>query len=456
MNDGIIGFGEPVPVPFRARMEELNLRGLTSAGALSSPRGGALRKTVVPGNIIPTILLRRNVTGPTPPAESYGGAYMFGNSITLFRLFGFNVRVDASWLIIAFLITWSLASFLFPQQYHGLSIAAYWTMGIVGAVGLFMSIVFHEFFHSFVARRYGLPMEGITLFIFGGVAQMEHEPETPKVEFLMSIAGPLSSIVLGVVFWGLHGWAVQAGWPVQFAGVVRYLGWINLVLAGFNMVPAFPLDGGRVLRSILWSAKKDLVWATRISSQIGSGFGWFLVIMGILVVIQGNFFSGFWFFLIGMFLRWASGMSYQQIMIKQAFSGEPLRRFMKEPVTVPPDISITEFVENYLYKYDYKMYPILDNGTQLRGCITTGEVKRIPRDLWNDRTVGDIISTCSPENTISPDTDVMEALSRMNRTGTSRLMVVEDGRLAGIVSLKDLLHYLSVKMDLGRDVFKRV
>ena len=173
---------------------------------------------------------------------------MFGKRITLFKLFGFSVHVDLSWLVIAALITWSLAQGLFPHQFEGLPAAAYWIMGAAGAVGLFFSIVFHELFHSLAARRFGIPMTGITLFIFGGVAEMDDEPPNPKAEFFMAIAGPLSSIVLGVMFYALFIIAELQEWPLIAAGVLGYLGVINWILAAFNLLPAFPLDGGRVLR----------------------------------------------------------------------------------------------------------------------------------------------------------------------------------------------------------------
>ena len=190
---------------------------------------------------------------------------MFGKRITLFRLLGFEVKIDASWLIIAVLITWSLARAVFPAYFEGLSGATYILMGIVGALGLFSSIVVHEFSHSLVARRFGLSMKGITLFIFGGVAEMEEEPPTAKAEFFMAIAGPAASVVLGGVLLGITVLGTRYGWPNPVIGVLSYLWTINLVLAAFNLLPAFPLDGGRVLRSALWGFTGRLAWATRIA-----------------------------------------------------------------------------------------------------------------------------------------------------------------------------------------------
>ncbi len=373
---------------------------------------------------------------------------MFGKRIKLFNLLGFEVRIDLSWIIIASLITWSLAAGLFPYLYHGLTPETYWFMGAVGAVGLFVSIIFHEFCHSIVARKFGIAMKGITLFIFGGVAEMGDEPPTARAEFWMAVVGPLSSFFIGGVFYLIYSWGRQSGWPLPVNGVTRYLAWINVLLAAFNLLPAFPLDGGRILRSILWGAKDNLRWATRISSAIGSGFGILLIILGVLEVLRGNFIGGMWWFLIGMFLRGAAQMSYQQLVVRKALEGEHVRRFMNpSPVTVPATTTVQDLVEDYIYKYHYKMFPVME-GNQLAGCITTREVKEIPREAWGRETVGPLASRCTPENTIEPEADATKALALMNQTGVSRLLVVEGGRLVGIVTLKDLLNFLSLKVEL--------
>ncbi|GAB4335612.1 MAG: site-2 protease family protein [Candidatus Abyssubacteria bacterium] len=377
---------------------------------------------------------------------------MFGRSIRLFKLFGFTVKIDLSWIIIALLVTWSLAAGLFPQQYKNLSVQTYWMMGIIGALGLFGSIIFHEMCHSLVARRYGLPMKGITLFIFGGVAEMDEEPENPKTEFMMAVAGPLSSIALAIGFYLIYLLGKQGLWSEPINGVIGYLGLINGILAAFNMVPAFPLDGGRVLRAALWRWKNNIKWATRRASQVGSGFGMFLIIMGVFSVIAGNFIGGMWWFLIGMFLRGAANMSYQQILTRQALEGEPISRFMEpNPVTVSPSTTIQDLVENYVYKYHFKLFPVVD-GDKLVGCISTREIKQIPREEWATRTVADVKTKCSSENTIHPEEDSVKALGIMRKINGSRLLVVDNSHLVGIVSLKDLLRFLSLKVELEEQV----
>ena len=372
---------------------------------------------------------------------------MFGKRITLFKLLGFEVHIDPSWLIIVLLVIWSLTKGWFPSNYRDLAPATYLWMGLCGAAGLFFSIVFHELCHSLVARRFGLPMKGITLFVFGGVAEMSDEPSSAKAEFLMAIAGPLSSILLGLMLYvvtALGGEVLST--PV--IGVIDYLAVINLFLAVFNLLPAFPLDGGRVLRAALWQWKKNLRWATRIASRMGTGFGILLILVGIFYVVMGRIINGIWLFMIGMFLRNAAQMSYQQVLIRKALEGESVQHFMKkDPVTAPSSISIKELVEDYIYNYHYKMYPVVEGG-ELIGCITTRQVKDIPRDQWTSRTVGNVAIRCSPENTIDPAADALKALSVMSRTGNSRLMVVGDDRLVGIITLKDIMGFISIKLEL--------
>jgi Zn-dependent protease/predicted transcriptional regulator len=373
---------------------------------------------------------------------------MFGKRIKLFKLLGFEVRLDLSWIIIAVLVTWSLADGLFPYLYPHLPRQVYWEMGVIGALGLFASIVFHEFCHSLVARKFGMNMKGITLFIFGGVAEMGEEPPSAQAEFFMAVAGPLSSIFIGLVFYWIYLMGLHGNWPVPANGVMRYLYWINLLLAAFNLLPAFPLDGGRILRSILWGTKHDLQWATRVSAGIGGAFGIILIFLGILSMLRGNLIGGIWWFLIGIFLRNAAQMSYQQVLLRKSLEGEHVRRFMNpHPVAVPPNLTVSELVEDYVYKYHYKMFPVLDDG-RLVGCITTRDIREVPREKWPTEKVAEMAERCAPEATIAPDTDAVKALAIMSQTGLSRLMVVENSRLVGILTLKDLLAFLSEKVEL--------
>lgn len=374
---------------------------------------------------------------------------MFGRRITLFKLMGFEVRLDASWIILAFLITWSLAVGYFPAYEPGLPGKDYWWMAVVAALALFGSIVVHEFAHSVVARRNGLPMKGITLFVFGGVAEMGGEPASPRVEFLMAAVGPLTSFVIGLIAYAIYRAAVGV-WPAPVVGVIHYVGWINWMLAIFNSIPAFPLDGGRVLRSAIWQSTGDLDRATRIAAGVGEGFGVALMALGVVSLFFGNFVTAVWWFVLGMFLRGAAAQSYQQMRIQGALQNEPVSRFMhSDPITVPPNISVEDLVQNYVYRFHHKMFPVVtDEAHHLAGCISTDELKSIPREEWRQHSVQELMRPCSLDNTVSPETNAVSALSKMRSSGLTRLLVVDRDRLLAIVTLRDLLDFLSLKLDL--------
>ncbi|MGB8959924.1 MAG: site-2 protease family protein [Candidatus Aminicenantales bacterium] len=373
---------------------------------------------------------------------------MFGKPLTLFRIFGFEVKVDWSWLILGALIVWSLATGLFPVWYKGLEKADYWAMGVAGAVGLFLSIVFHELWHSLIARRFGLNMRGITLFLFGGVSEMADEPPSPKAEFFLAVAGPVSSVVLAAVFLAVSYLLIGPGPTTPVTGVLKYLGYLNLVLAGFNLIPAFPLDGGRVLRAILWGAWNDLRRATRVASSVGAGLGAGLMFLGVVQFFMGSSVGGIWTFIIGMFVRSAARSSYRQLLFRGALEGVPVRKFMvADAVTVKPETTVEKLVDDYIYKYHFKMYPVVE-GENLVGCVTLDQVKNLARADWASHNVGELARECSPENTIRPDEDVLKALALMQRTGRSRLLVAEGGKLAGVISLKDIMGYIALKLDL--------
>ena len=369
--------------------------------------------------------------------------------LRLFSLFGFEVRLDLSWLLLALLISWSLGAGLFPEKYPGMPGAVYAWMGIAVAIGIFFSIVFHEFAHSLVARHFGMQMRGITLFLFGGVAEMDAEPPNPRSEWLMAIAGPISSFLLAFAFWllGLSGRAGQ--WPASIVGVAETMAFINVTVAVFNLVPAFPLDGGRILRAILWQRSADIRAATQTASRMGRGIGIALMVMGVLMLLTGNLIGGMWWFLIGTFLQGAAASSYRQLVINEVIRDRPVSEFMRrDPVTVSPSVSIGDWLDNYVYQQYFKMYPVVENGTLL-GCIGTDAIKVVPREQRGDRTVREFLEPCSPENTVAAHTSTARLLRDMVRPGTStRYMVVEDGRLVGMISLKDLLDLVSLKLEI--------
>jgi Zn-dependent protease/CBS domain-containing protein len=376
---------------------------------------------------------------------------MFWKRFHLMTLLGFPIQIDVSWFVIAALLTWSLATQLFPSLLPGMSIPTYWVMGGAGAFGLFGSVLLHELGHAVVARMFALQIRRIVLFIFGGVAEMADEPPHARAEFFVAIGGPLVSVALVGVFLAAQLAVRILDGAHAIVIVFGYLAAINGLVVAFNMIPAFPLDGGRVLRSILWAWKDDLRWATWITSRIGAGFGILLMAAGVLSLVTGDAFGGLWWGMIGLFLFNAARLSYQQVLLRRALEGEPLERFITyDPVTVTPSATLAELVESLIYRHHHKMYPVVE-GERLLGCVTTREIAEIPREEWPFRRVGEIARPCAPDNTISRQADAMEALTRMNRARSSRLMVVEGERLVGIVALKDMLRFLSLKLELGRE-----
>lgn len=376
---------------------------------------------------------------------------MFGKPFRLFRLFGFTVKADPSWLIVVALVVWTI-SVQFRGLYPGLPEAVYWSLGIMGAIGLFGSIVLHELAHALVARRFEMPIRGITLFIFGGVAEMESEPPTAKSEFWVAIAGPVMSAVIGLLLvFGLTPLGRATGMPLPLQTLIFHIGVMNFILVAFNMIPAFPLDGGRVLRSLLWAIRSNLRWATKITSTIGSFFGLALIVLGVWMMIrgEGSLMQGLWLAFIGWFLRNAAAASYQQLLIRRALEGEPVSRFMTpHPVTAPSEITLSDFVENYVYRYHFKMFPVVDGQGRLIGCISTKRLKELPREEWDTTIIREIAEGCSGRNTLRPDTDAMSALSRMQRLGVGRMMVTEGDQLVGIFSMRDVMKLMALRVEL--------
>lgn len=376
---------------------------------------------------------------------------MFSHRIKLFALFGFEVWVDASWLLIGALIAWTLAVAVFPESLRGLEASTYWWMAVLATFGLLFSIVFHEIAHSLVARRYGIEIKGITLFIFGGVAQMAGEPGSARAEFLMAAAGPLSSLLLSGALYAFSASIEWLSGPQTIAAVLWYLGSLNLMLGLFNLVPAFPLDGGRILRAALWAWQHDIGRATRIAARAGNAFGIFLIVLGTLQVLRGNFIGGMWQFLIGMFLRTAASAEYQQTMAQRLLADISVAQVMTpDPIAVPPDLPISEFIDAYVYRYHHREFPVARGGVLL-GRIGTKQVTALDRSLWPQTEVSEAALTCTQEDTIAPTARALQAISQMSGSARSHLFVVRAGRLVGVVSQRDLMELLSVKLELGGD-----
>jgi len=280
------------------------------------------------------------------------------------------------------------------------------------------------------------------------VAEIGDEPPSPRAELLMAVAGPAVSIFLAPLLGSLAWLGYRNGWAPQIVVLLGYLGSINALVLAFNLVPAFPLDGGRVLRSILWGTTGNLRRATYWASLVGRAFAWVLIAYGVLSFFGGNPLGGIWFGLIGLFLSNAAQSGYTQVLVRQALQGEPVRRFMNpNPIVVSPSLDLRHWVDDFVYRYHRKTYPVVSDG-RLEGCIDTQALARIPRAEWDQRTVGDVMRRDLQAVTISPQADALHALNKMQQTGSSRLIVTEGDQVVGIISLKDLLRFLNLKIEL--------
>jgi Zn-dependent protease len=337
------------------------------------------------------------------------------------RIIGIPIYIHYTWFIIFGLIAWSLSEGYFPSRYPDLPASTYWAKGLVAALLLFASVLFHELGHSIVAIRNGIGIVSITLFIFGGLARLKEDPKAAWVEFKVAIAGPIASFILA----GLFYWAAQM--EVGGAGgvaVATYLALLNMILGAFNLIPAFPLDGGRVLRAVLWKFSGKMK-ATRIASGVGTFFAYLLILNGVLGLVRGEGLNGVWSILIGWFLKDASAGAYQQVRLSEVLSGVRVRDLMvPECVAIPAHVSIEEAVQNYFLRYGYGGFPIEDRG-QLRGLLSLSDVKRIPREEWSNTSVQAHMAPVDEKTTIAADKDITEALQQMAQSGTSRLVVID-------------------------------
>ena len=354
-------------------------------------------------------------------------------------IMGIPIRVHFSWLIVFGLITWSLASRFFPEAAPDLPILYYWIKGGLAAVLLFASVAFHELSHSFVARQYQLSIEGITLFIFGGVAQMKGEPPNPKAEFWIAAAGPFSSLCLSALFFILM-MNAEGGTRALFS----YLAQINFMLGVFNLIPGFPMDGGRILRSAIWGKKKDFFYATQKASTIGRMIALFFIFLGLFSIFTGSM-SGLWLMFIGWFLYTASQASYQQATLQESLSGIKVKDIMvKEIKTLSPSVTLDKAVDDYFLRYGYGGFPVIDDGKFL-GFITLKEVKEVPRKDWGGVKVSEVFIRHDKKWEISPDADVMKALELMIKEDKGRIVVMEKDIIIGLITRNGIAQYVQIK-----------
>jgi Zn-dependent protease/predicted transcriptional regulator len=357
-------------------------------------------------------------------------------------ILGFEIRIDYSWFIIFFLILWTFGFAVFPAMYPGLEGGMYLAMAGVGTLLFFASLLAHELSHSLVARRKGIPVSGITLFVFGGMAHTSMEFETPGDEFQIAGVGPLSSLVIAGIFYLVAMVAQMVELSVAIVGVASYLAIVNVVLAVFNMLPGFPLDGGRLFRAVVWKWTGDLRRATRYATTGGKIVGYLLIALGLLNFFAGNLVGGLWLVFIGWFMRNAAEASYVQLLLRRSLEGVRVRDAMTpDPYTVPAGITLDDFVDQHLFRGRHQGYPVVENGSPA-GIITLERVKRIPREEWPRRTVGEAMAPADETTIVGPEERMDQVLDRFSGSATGRVLVCENDRIVGILTRSDLVRWL--------------
>lgn len=363
-----------------------------------------------------------------------------GGNLTIGRFGGVEVRLNWSLIAVFALITWSLAEGVFPSQNPGLSHGTYIAMAIVAALLFLASILLHELGHSRVARREGIEVDSITLWLFGGVSQLRGRFTSPGAEFRVAISGPLVSIVLGVLFVLI----AVAQLPSSVDGVAAWLGYINLILAVFNLLPASPLDGGRVLHAALWRAKEDFAWATRVASEIGQGFGYLFIALGLAMFIFQGSFSGAWLAFIGWYLLQGARGEARYVATEQALDGLRVRDLMvRDPVIVDADSTIGRLMDDVAWSHRFTTYPVLDGGRPV-GLLTFASVAAVPRSDWDTRRVRDTMIPLEQVTLLTEDEKAVDALAELSAPSANRALVVDNGHLAGLLSITDLARALEV------------
>ncbi len=363
------------------------------------------------------------------------------------KIAGIDIDIHVSWIIILVLLTVSLATGWFPQLYLRWSTASYWLIAFLSSLLLFVSVLLHELAHSLVARRRGLPVKSITLFIFGGVSNIEREPKTPGIEFQIAVVGPLTSLVIGVLCFLLQVPLRSSNSPLE--GILFYLAVTNILLGLFNLIPGFPLDGGRILRSIVWRLSGNLPQATRIASLSGQLIAYLFILLGIWLFFVGDLLDGIWFGFIGWFLLSAAQSANAQGMLTSVLRGVRVGEVMNpKPATVPADISLQQLVDAYFLPGGLR-YALVMQAEHLVGLITLSDIRHIPRDQWGQVPVSQAMIPLARLHVVTPQQSLSDVLPLMAGRDVNQVPVVDNGALVGILSRDAIVHYLEVRRSLG-------
>jgi Zn-dependent protease len=367
------------------------------------------------------------------------------HTIPIGRVLGIPLELDYSWFLVFVLLTWALAVGHYPAEFKGGTLGLYWVMGAVTAVMLFVSVLLHELGHSVVARRYKIPVRRITLFIFGGVSQIEAEAATAGADFRIAVAGPVVSLALAALFAVLRSVVADVS---PLLAIVRYLAYINVALALFNLIPGFPLDGGRGLRAILWGLTGDFHRATLIAASVGRGFAYVFILIGVWQVFAGNFVGGLWIAFIGWFLESAAVSQTQQVIQRDLLAGHRVAEAMSRDLTaVPPDATLQQLVDQHVLTSGRRSF-LVQRDQAILGLLTLHHVVQIPRARWGATTAEQAMIPADRMRSARPDTELREALEEMARDGVSQLPVMMNRQAVGVLRREDIISFLRAAQQL--------
>lgn len=372
---------------------------------------------------------------------------MTNNTVRLGRILGVEIKLDYSWFIVLVLVTWSLAGQLFPDSYPGWSQTAYWVVGLLTSLLFFGSVVAHELAHSLVSQRYGVPVTDITLFIFGGAAHISDEPKTARGELAMALVGPATSLLLSGVFGVL--WFLSRGTGSYQYAISSWLAGINLSLAVFNLIPGFPLDGGRVFRAIVWAISGNLRLATRIATSLGRLVAFGFIMAGVGQIFAGNWANGLWIAFIGWFLENASANTYRRQALRDMLAGHTVREVMtQECAHIPADLTVQALVDGVLLASGRRCFPV-EEGGRVQGLVTVHRIRSVPREQWPYTRVDKVMIPRGELKTVRPDDALSDVLERMTGEDVNQLVVVEGDDLLGLIARDRLLNYIQLRSELG-------
>ena len=369
--------------------------------------------------------------------------------LDLFKVAGVQIAIDYSWLIIFALVLWSLSAGYFPALHPDYTHIEYWTVGLVATILFFASIVTHELSHAIVANRLGQPVERISLFIFGGMAHLGHEPTSARDELKIAAAGLLTSFVLGAFFLAIPRVFGLDEALSMWASVFDYLGFINFALGLFNLLPGFPLDGGRILRAVLWQRSGDFRQATASASEWGKGIAYGLIFLGALQIFEGALVGGIWLIFIALFLKGAASSSYQSLVIEQVLGSMQVNDLMvRDPITVDADATVAEVINDHFMRHGHGGYPVMRDG-RAAGLISLGQIRDCPADERASKRISEIMRPLDPAIVIGPTAPVSNALRQMAESDSGRLLVMEQDRLVGLITRSAIAHYMMLRSQLG-------